>query len=96
MLNNTVPRLNLIMYGTEISYHYRVFINVTVCQVTSLALTKTHKQLSTRTQPGSVSGLIARQTIQQKCSPFAEMTESCRVYICWQKIRVTMPSLTLS
>jgi hypothetical protein len=59
MFNNTVPHLNMIMYGTETSYHYRVLINITVCQVISLASTKTHKQLSMRTQPGPVSGLLA-------------------------------------
>jgi len=59
MFNNTVPRLNLIVYGTETSYHYPVFINITVCQVTSLERKKTHKQFSTLAQLGPASGLLA-------------------------------------
>jgi hypothetical protein len=42
----------LITYGTEISYQYRLFINIPVCHVTRLARTKTSKQLLTRTQLG--------------------------------------------
>ena len=62
MFNNTVPLLNLITRGTETSYHYRVFVNITVCQVTSLARTKARKQLSTQTRYGPAAGPLALST----------------------------------
>jgi len=49
----------LIMYGIGTSYHYRLFITITVLHVISLAHTKARKQLSTRTPLELVSGLLA-------------------------------------
>jgi hypothetical protein len=50
-----VLRLVLITYGTEISYHYGLFINIPACHVTRLARTKARKLLLTRTQLGLAS-----------------------------------------
>jgi len=47
------------MYGIGTSYHYRLFITITVLHVISLAHTKARKQLSTRTPLELVSGLLA-------------------------------------
>jgi hypothetical protein len=38
--------MNLIMYGTGISYHYRLFINITFGHVNSLARANARKLLS--------------------------------------------------
>jgi hypothetical protein len=56
---STIVRLVLIMHGTGTSFHYRVFINSTVCRVTIPAPTKARKQFSTRTHPGLASGPFA-------------------------------------
>jgi hypothetical protein len=40
---NIVLCLVLITYGTEISYQYRLLVNIPVCHVASLALTKARK-----------------------------------------------------
>jgi hypothetical protein len=56
---NIVLSLPLIMYGTEISYQYHLFINIPVCHVASLALTKARKQLPTQIQLGLSSGPLA-------------------------------------
>jgi len=52
---NIVQCLVLITYGTEISYQYRIFINIPVCHVVRPALTKSRKQLPMRTHLGLAS-----------------------------------------
>jgi len=59
---NTVVHLVLIMHGTGTSFHYRLFINSTICHVTIPARTEARKQFSTRTHPGLASGPLALST----------------------------------
>jgi hypothetical protein len=62
MFTNTVRHLNLITCSTGTSYHYRLFINITVCHVTSLMYAKACKQFSMQTRFGLASGPLALLT----------------------------------
>ena len=42
---NIVVSVVLIMYGTGTPYHYRLFNNITACQVTSLAHKKANENI---------------------------------------------------
>jgi len=52
----------MIMYGTAIYYHFRLFINFTVCHLSSLALKRNRKQFYTLTLVRITSGPLALLT----------------------------------
>ena len=62
MSSITVPHLNLTTYGTVTFYHYRLFNNITVRNVNSLARTKSRKRVPLPTQHGLASGPLADLT----------------------------------
>jgi len=59
---NTVLYLVLIMNGAGIPHPHRLFINVTVGNVTRLSRTNSRRQWSPRTQLGLTSGPLATLT----------------------------------
>jgi hypothetical protein len=96
VFNNTVPCLNLILYGTGTCYHYRLFVNITVFHASSLARTKARSQMSTRTELGPSSGTLALPLTKQMCSKFTATAGSCSVYLPSQGTKLTIRSLTLN
>ena len=62
MFSITVPYFNLTTYGTVIFYHYRLFNNITVRLVNSLARRKPRKRFPSPTQHGLASGPLLSLT----------------------------------